>query len=845
MGIDALLSEAALRTIDQALQHALGRHKDGKLQEAEKLYQVVLQIDPNHSKANHNMGALLLQSQQTAASLPYFTAALDADPTHGQYWLSYIDALFQDGQLETARQIFALAQQQGLQGEDVDELVLRLNGGEQIAGQIAAKDPREHSDLPHVESVLQQIKSNPAKHAADTHNKIPSPREINSLLELVNKGKEAEAINVSRKMTVGYPQHGTAWKVLGVLLSRTGQNSDALVAMQKAAALLPQDAEAHNNLGIIWQDLGRYGEAIVSYQRALELNPNYAEALNGLGHVFQLKGMLSKAESSYRQALKINPDFPDALNKFGALIKLLGRLDDAGECFRRAIEIQPNLAEAHNNLGSIHVLKGRLEEAETCFRRAIQIKPDLAVAQSNLGSVMYDLGHLDEAEILYRRALQIDPDNDGVHSNLLFCLSQDANMDARALFLEHRRFGEHFESSFGEAGLKQLNSRDPERTLQIGVVSGDLRHHAVAYFFEPVLALLSGYAQFSLHAYSNHNMDDSITVRLRGYFAHWNSIAGMPDEVLAEKIRADGIDILIDLSNHTSKNRLLTFVRKPAPVQVTWIGYPGTTGLKNMDYYLSDRFALPSGLMDDQFTEKIVRLPASAPFLPNKDAPAVNSLPALSNGYVTFGSFNRVSKLNPTVIALWSKLMRAIPDSRILLGGMPEDGQHGHLTEWFAQEGITADRLSFLPRSDMAQYLDLHHQVDICLDTFPYGGGTTTMHALWMGVPTLSLAGATTAGRTGVTLLCHAGLDAFIAHDAADFVLKGLRWAGDLKGLSVIRAKVREDFANSAMGQPQVVAAGLALALRIMWRRWCAGLPAESFEVTPPEQLGATKEVDK
>ncbi|MDO8988295.1 MAG: tetratricopeptide repeat protein [Sideroxyarcus sp.] len=845
MDKDARLSEAALQTIEQALQHALGRHKDGKLQEAEKLYQVILQIDPNHPKANHNMGALLLQTQQTAASLPYFTAALDADPAHGQYWLSYIDALFQDGQLETARQILALAQQQGLQGEDVDELVLCLHGADQIPQEISSEDPHERSNSAPVESAIQQGNSNPAKHNSDTFRKGPAQREVDSLLDLVNKGKVAEAVDISRTMTVRYPQYGLGWKVLGVLLGLKGRNPDALVPMQKAAELLPNDAEAHNNLGITLQDFGRYDEAIASYQRALAINPDYAEAHNGLGHAFQLKGMISKAESSFRRALKIKPNFPDALNKLGTVVKIQGRLDDARECFRHALEIQPDNAEAHNNLGSVLILLGRLDEAEACFRRAIQIKPDLAAAQSNLGGVMYELGLLEEAEILYRKALQIEPDNGGVHSNLLFCLSQDPAMDAQALFLAHCRFGEHFESGFRDANREYSNVRNPERTLQIGVVSGDLRDHAVAYVFEPVLECLSGYAQFSLHAYSNHNMDDSITARMRGNFAHWNSIAGMPDEVLAEKIRADGIDILIDLSNHTSRNRLLTFARKPAPVQITWIGYPGTTGLKNMDYYLSDRFFLPSGLMDDQFTEKIVRLPASAPFLPSKDAPPVKSLPALSNGYVTFGSFNRVSKLNPTVIALWSKLLRALPDSRMLLGGMPEVGGCETLIEWFAQEGIARERLDFHKRSGMERYLDLHHQVDICLDTFPYSGGTTTLHALWMGVPTLTLAGATAASRTGVTLLCHAGLDAFIAHDAADFVLKGLHWGGDLQGLAAVRATVRQHFAHSAMGQPQVVGASVALALRIMWKRWCAGMPSESFEVTQPELSIEAKGADK
>jgi protein O-GlcNAc transferase len=288
---------------------------------------------------------------------------------------------------------------------------------------------------------------------------------------------------------------------------------------------------------------------------------------------------------------------------------------------------------------------------------------------------------------------------------------------------------------------------------------------------------------------------------------------------------------LIDLSGHTAKHRLLTFARKPAPVQASWIGYPGTTGLHAMDYYLSDRFMFPDVGFDSQLTEKIVKLPASVPFLPSKDAPPVNALPALSNGYMTFGSFNRSNKISRPVIALWAQLLRALPDSRMLLGAMSQDGQYQTLIDWFAQEGIVRERLDFHARSSMERYLGLHHQIDICLDTFPYNGGTTTFHALWMGVPTLTLAGQTIASRSGASILGHVNLEAFTAHDVADFKKKGLYWADHPGELSIIRTGLRERFTKSASGQPAVIAAGLERALRIMWQRWCAGLPAASFEV--------------
>jgi predicted O-linked N-acetylglucosamine transferase (SPINDLY family) len=368
--------------------------------------------------------------------------------------------------------------------------------------------------------------------------------------------------------------------------------------------------------------------------------------------------------------------------------------------------------------------------------------------------------------------------------------------------------------------------------LRVGFVSADFRHHAVANYIEPILVHLVRDTQLSLHAYYNYFTEDNVTERLKGRFASWTNTASLSDEALAQKVRDDGIDILIDLSSHTADNRLLTFARKPAPVQVSWIGYPGSTGLKSMDYFLSDKHALPKGQFEDQFTEKIVRMPATAAFLPFKGSPPVNDLPAAKNGYLTFGSFNRPNKISRSVIALWSDLLRAIPNARMVLGSMPEVGQNNVLLQWFAQEGIGAARLSLYPIRPLGEYLALHHEVDICLDTFPYCGGTTSWHAIWMGVPTLTLTGDTVANRTGALILGVVGLDAFVAMDKEDFVSKGVAWAKDIQGLKQLRTGMRKRFLSSPAGQPEVVSNSFAKAMRVMWQRWCAKLPAESFEVS-------------
>lgn len=630
----------------------------------------------------------------------------------------------------------------------------------------------------------------------------PSAAVVQDVLSLFRSACFAELEERTRQILEQYPGWVLGWSVLGAVLNALGKDAEG--ALYRAAKLAPHDAEVLNNLGVFLRKQGRLEEASAHFRMALQFKPGYAEAHYNLGTALLDMKQFDEALSSLDLALGIRPAYAEACNCKGLVFKELWRLD----------------------------------EAITNYRKAVEIRPDFVDALLNLAGSLAEQWQTAETLTVLRRALEINPDNVLAYSIWLHTLSQSGDVDPDALFVEHRRFGERFEAPLRSDWREFSNTREPERCLRIGFVSGDLFNHAVASFIEPVLAHFANSSRLELSVYSNHVIEDLVTQRLRGHVKHWYSVAGWSDGLLAEKIRADGIDILFDLSSHNPRNRLLTFARKPAPVQVSWIGYPGTTGLSAMDYYLADRFFLPSGQFDGQFTEKIVRLPAVAPFLPFEDEPPVNVLPALSNGYVTFGSFNRLSKLSQPVIALWSRLLRALPDSRMLLGAMPMDGNYGELIDWFAQEGIAQDRLSFYPRSGMRAYLELHQQVDICLDTFPYTGGTTTCHALRMGVPTLSFAGSTVPGRAAAATLGQVELDDFVALAAEDFVQKGLYWAGNLAALSDCRAALRERFAKSAMGQPAVVAAGVEQALRIMWQRWCAGLLAESFEVSRQE-LGA------
>ena len=433
----------------------------------------------------------------------------------------------------------------------------------------------------------------------------------------------------------------------------------------------------------------------------------------------------------------------------------------------------------------------------------------------------------------YQRALELKPDAALFHSNLLFCKAHLESVSAQELFDQHCEFANRFEAPLIDSWPQHANLPDPNRVIRVGFVSGDLRKHAVTSFLEPVLSFLSRDPQLSLHAYYNYTLEDETSERLKSYFLSWDNIVHISDEDLAQKIIEDAIDILIDLSSHTAHNRLLTFARKPAPVQASWIGYPGTTGLKAIDYYITDSYHLPSGVFDWQFTEKIVHLTSGAVFSPYERLPPIALLPAISNGYITFGSFNRTNKITRAVVALWSQLLRAVPNARMLLGAMPAELEDIIWKEWFAQEGVGLERLIFKQRTSIEDYLRLHNQVDICLDTFPYNGGTTTWNALWMGVPVLSISGETPMSRGGACILGAIGLSEFVAQNKEEFVYKGLEWVNNISKLAKLRLEMRDRINQSVAGQPKLMSQSLGEALRIMWKRWCQRLPAQAFTIQP------------
>ena len=513
---------------------------------------------------------------------------------------------------------------------------------------------------------------------------------------------------------------------------------------------------------------------------------------------------------------------------------LLIQKKDASTAAFNALQLNLDDAQEHCYYGLVLKSQGDLHGAAQAFKEAVKLKPDYAAAYNNLGIVEKDMGDVEAGIHHYRRALAINPAYASCFSNLLFCLSHSQHINNQELFAEHVAFSQRYEQPLMASWPKHSNEADTERCLHIGLVSADFRDHALAYFIEPLLQHLAGSAKLVLHAYAASAIKDDMTQRLRASFKHWHQVDTYSDADLAQKISVDAIDILIDLDGHTAGNRLLTFAMKPAPIQASWLGYLATTGLQAMDYYLADAYLLPPGQLDDQFTERLVQLPANAPFMPAANAPAVNQLPAINNGYITFACFNRPNKITPHVVNLWSQLLIALPNSKMLLGAMPADGSYESLRLWFAAAGIGAERLIFHARSTMECYLAHHHHVDICLDTFPSNGVTTSCHSAWMGVPTLCLHGERLASRGALAVMMHLGLQQFVAVDADDFVRQGVLLATDVALLALVRTGLRSRFAESALAQPAMIAAALEQALVQMWQRWCQQQPAASFQIKAP-----------
>lgn len=552
----------------------------------------------------------------------------------------------------------------------------------------------------------------------------------------------------------------------GVIAGLRGDSVQAEDYCRQALALDPKLAVAHFNLGIALRSQNKLAEACQSFKRATELLPNYSEAMDALAHAYILLY-----------------DWPAA-----------------AQVQNEIISIWPRKAETHSDLGTVYQAMGRNQEAIAAYEVALQINPRLAATLNSLGSAYLNQGEFERAERCYRQCLAATSGDLQARSNLLMLLNYLPDADAATVFKEHIEWGRIAEARIPRLELIEPLS-DPQRRLRVGYLSPDFREHSVAAFIEPVLTHHDR-SQFAVYCYSNLPRPDETTRRIKEAVDGWRDIDRLSDAETAHLIREDRIDILIDLSGQTSNNRLGIFAAKPAPVQMTWMGYPNTTGLRTIDYRITDVVADPAG-EEIYYSEKLLRLDGCfLSYQPDPNTPEMALLPALANGHITFGSFNNFSKINPGVLQLWSEVLKQVPGSRLLLKcpALTDAVVRDRVSAALQVLGIGPERVELLGHTRTRQeHLALYARVDIALDTFPYNGTTTTCEALWMGVPVLSLVGEHHAGRVGASLLSATGLTDWLADAPESFVAIAQTMAADVAGLARLRGSLRGQLADSRL----------------------------------------------
>lgn len=653
---------------------------------------------------------------------------------------------------------------------------------------------------------------------------MPDPAEADLLrtaIEHHRAGRLAQAEAGYRQVLAREPNCVEALHYLGQIAFRCGHPAAAAELFQRAANLAPGDATIRGNLAESQRQLHRLDEAVANFKQALALRPEYPIAWSNLGNALTSLGQLDEAIACLRRAIALQPDHANAYNNLGTAHRLRRQFPEAIDCFRRAAALDPGFAEAHNNLGAILVVQGRFEEAIGCFQRALAARPNLADAHNNLAGLLGWRGEIDDAIARQRQAVALEPERADFRSNLILSLYYRFGDDTRLVTAELRRWHERHARPLAAAIAPHDNDRSPERRLRIGYVSADFRDHVVG---RNLLPLFKHHAHdaYEILCYACVPAPDALTARFRGWADHWRDVGGLTDAQLAARIREDRIDILVDLALHTAKNRLLTFARKPAPVQVSFAGYPAGNGMDVMDGHLTDPFLEPPQAGDDTGPDVPVRLPATFwCYDPDGAEEDAGPLPAAANGFVTFGCLANLCKVNPAVIALWARVVSAVSGSRLML--LTAEGSHRErIRSRFAQAGLEPERVSFVSHRPRAQYLALYRGIDIGLDTFPYNGHTTSLDSFWMGVPVVTLVGPTSVGRAGWSQLSNLGMTELAGRTPGEFVDIACDLANDLPRLAVLRAALRERMRQSPLMDGPAFARGLEAAYRARWRKWCA-----------------------
>jgi len=766
-------------------QCGLADHLAGRLDQAEASYRQLLTRDPDNVDALHMLGVLLFQRNQAAAGLDLLDAAIaingEVASFHGHRGL-ILAAL---GRTQEAIGAYQTALTLNPHMTEVQNNLgnLLLAAGN-IRGAIDAYR-RAIADEPEL---------------AET--------AINLGVALMRVQEHTNAIVVLQNAAAFHPQNAaitnhlaSAHNNYGTSLDQQGRRDEAIAAFRQAITIQPDLPEAHFNLGKSLTALDQFEEAMIEYRRAIAFKPDFSEAHNNLGIALYTLGMQSEAIASYCEALRHKPDCTHTLNNLANALRATGQIKEALETYRIGIALAPKDHELWNNLGSALDADDEVGEALAAFNEAIEICPSFAEAHNNRGNALKNLADLDAALTAYRRAVELDPDDPVPRDNYLYTLYFHPAYDLSAILKEHRAWNEQYAAPAARRVPPRQGDWSANRPLRIGYISPDFRDHVVGRNLVPLFRH-HDHAQFHITCYFSSIRNDKFTSLFQSFADQWRPIGHLSDVQAAALIERDQIDVLVDLTLHMSGNRLGVFAKKPAPVQVTFAGYPGTTGLTaggGIDYRITDPYLDPvTGDNDSFYSEKSWRLPNSFwCFDPLTNDPPVNALPAARNGYITFGCLNNFCKVNDGVLRLWSATLRQVPDSRLLL--LAPRAVHNHVLDIFHRNGVEPHRIEFVGRVSRPRYLSFYHCIDIGLDTFPYNGHTTSLDSFWMGVPVITLVGNAPAGRAGWSQLSNLGLQELAAISEDQFVDVAVTLARNTSELAELRASFRDRLARSPL----------------------------------------------
>jgi predicted O-linked N-acetylglucosamine transferase (SPINDLY family) len=822
----------------QALAQAHQHLQTGGWQQAEQVCQQILQVDPGQVDALHLLGLIAAQTGRYDLAADYFKATVRLKPDFAAAHNNLGNVFILRARLPEAVESFRAAARSAPDFASAhsnlgnalrelghfEEAVASLRQAVRLRPDFA----EAHFNLAIALEAQGNVYLALASYRQALHYR-PNYVEAHFNLgnALVRRGNSADAEVHLRQAVHLKADYAEAHQILAVALKAQGKLNEAISHYHQVVRIKPADAKAHLDLGNALQEQQKLPEAMASYRQAALLGPDLPAAHNNLGNALQELGHLTEAEASLRRALVLMPDFIIASFNLGIVLWKQGRLEEAQAQYRHTLGLKPDHFDARLNLAVVLRKQGKLEEALAECQEALNVKPHDAAIHRTLGNVLADQGRLEDAVTAYRSALHFKPDAADIHSGLVLTLHYLPSYDARSIRDECARWNQQHAEPLKKLIQPYANSRDPERRLRVGYVSADFREHVDSFFTIPLFSN-HDHDQFEVICYANVPQPDAVTKRLRGYADVWRSTIGLSDQEVAELVRTDGIDILVDLEMHSVNNRLLMFARKPAPVQLAWLAYPGTTGLLTIDYRLTDPYLDPPGQFDDFYSEESIRLPETFwCYDPLSDEPRVNALPALENGFITFGCLNNYCKVNEKCLALWARVLREVEGSRLLLRA-PAGHARSLVLAAFELGGIAQTRIEFvdtLPRQD---YMRLYHRIDLGLDPIPCTGHTTSLDAFWMGVPTVTLVGDTVVGRAGWSQVCNLGLSGLAAHTPEEYTKLAARWAKSLAELKDLRSSLRGRMQQSPLMDSKRFARHMEEAYRKMWRRWCGPSPKKN-----------------